>query len=206
MGVSFNYPVDPSSFERSVALAMLDAKGKPSQKYGFSVTYDARHLNAFVHSAPLGVPEDTRILRAKFAADIKSARGGPGTAQGFDARVQIPGLYSLAVDSAALTLVENDHYEPEQVLIVQTSVAVRSSELAPKVRAWLLPTHKPKPVAGAAASGPLSTGEPVAQPDHKPPHAWYLAEVSQQLLSESTPLTLSPKPGEREYESMHGLA
>ena len=206
IGVSFNYPVDPSSFERSVELAMLDAKGKPSQKYGFSVTYDARHLNAFVHSAPLGVPEDTRILLAKFAADIKSARGGPGTAQSFDARVQIPGLYSLAVDSAALTLVENDHYEPEQVLIVQTSAAVRGSELAPKVRAWLLPTHKPAPVAGAAAFGPLSTGEPVAQPDHKPPHAWYLAEVSQQLLSESTPLTLSPKPGEREYESMHGLA
>ncbi len=64
IGVSFNYPVDPSSFERSVALAMLDARGKPSQKYGFSVTYDARHLNAFVHSAPLGVPEDTRSGKA----------------------------------------------------------------------------------------------------------------------------------------------
>ncbi len=203
IGVRFDYPVDPSSFERGVALAMLDAKGEPSQKYGFSVTYDARHLNAFVHSTPLGVPEDTRILQAKFAAGIKSARGGPGTAHGFDARVQIPGLYSLAVDSAALTLVENDHYEPEQVLIVQTSAAVRDSELAPRVRVWLLPLHKP--VAGTGF-GPLLTGEPQARADHKPPHAWYLAEVSQQLLSEATPLTLSPKPGEREYESMHGLA
>lgn len=203
VGIRFNYPVSPDSFEHRIRLALLDARGKPERDEAFTVTYDARHLQAFVHSAPLGIPQDTRVLHATFAAGIESARGGPGTADAFGADVSIPGLYSLAIEHPAITLVDNAHYEPEQVLVLGTSAPVRNSDLAPKVRAWLLPLHRPRPGEGY---GPLLGGEPAAAPDRRPPTFWNTADVGQADLAAATPLALAPKPSEREYDTLHGLA
>ena len=44
--------------------------------------------------------------------------------------VNVPGLYSLTVGDVSPTLVNNDKYEPEQVLVITTSDAVRGDDLA----------------------------------------------------------------------------
>lgn len=179
-GVQFNYPVDPASFEQAVSLAMLDTKGKPGKPEKFTVTYDLRHLNAYVHSAPLSVPLDEQRLQAHFSAGVKSIRGGAGVETPLTGVALIPGLYSLSLTGVSIQLVDNDHFEPEQTLIVTTSSPVTSKDLNEKIQAWLLPERT----------------------DNRD---WYPGIVSESVLAESARLPLTMQPTERETDATHGL-
>lgn len=179
-GVQFTYPVDPASFERAVKLTMLDAKGNPGRPESFTITYDLRHLNAYVHSGPLGVPLDEQRLRATIAKGVKSSRGGPGAQTPLSGMALIPGLYSLALSDVSIQLVDNAEHEPVQTLIVSTSAPVTAKELMGRVHAWLLPKRH----------------------DH---HDWYTGIVSQQVLAKAEPLPLTMQPSERDADEVHGL-
>ncbi|MHB9022046.1 MAG: alpha-2-macroglobulin [Halothiobacillus sp.] len=189
-GVSFNYPVDPKTFEQAVTLAMLEPDPKikntllagPPQK--FTVTYDQRFLNAFVHSAPLSLPQDTQHMRFTLAKEVKSVRGGAGLPQPLQNSVQIPGLYSLAINDATVTLVENAQFEPSQTLILGTTAPVTGKDLGGKVKAWLLPENGP--------NGQTYYG-------------WSPSQVSEAVLKHSEGLKLAVQPTERDYESVHGF-
>src|SRR5437870_13840300 len=83
------------------------------------------------------------LMRVTVDAGVRSSRGGPGTDQPLEQRVQVPGLFSLAVQNAQLTLVRNERYEPEQVLVLSTSADVGEKDMQQSVTAWILPVHNP---------------------------------------------------------------
>nr|WP_019217176.1 hypothetical protein [Legionella tunisiensis] len=75
--IHFNFPVDPTSFERKTSL-MLEAMKKDqldlgAQKYKFTVNYDKFKRTAYLHSENLSLPEVSRYLLLTIDKGVKSA-------------------------------------------------------------------------------------------------------------------------------------
>src|SRR5437870_12945567 len=122
------------------------------------------------------------LMRVTVDAGVRSSRGGPGTDQPLEQRVQVPGLFSLAVQGAQLTLVRNERYEPEQVLMLSMSADVGEKDMPQSVKAWVLPVYNPSTPADQRVR----------------PYPWNRPEIiGPEILKESTPLTLTPVPADR---------
>ncbi|MEO9216032.1 MAG: MG2 domain-containing protein, partial [Rhodanobacter sp.] len=187
--VNFNYPVDTAQFEKRIAIALADKDGKFGKPLKFTVTYDAFKLNAWVHSQPLDLPRDDGAVLLKLGDGVRSTRGGDGTRDPLQTSVHVPGLYSLAIQDISPTLVDNDKYEPEQVLVANVSGSVRGSDLAGLTKAWILPTRK----MGADQSR------------EDAPHAWDVSEVSESVLRQSQSLPLELVPTENDYAELQSF-
>ncbi|NIE64346.1 MG2 domain-containing protein [Burkholderia sp. Ax-1719] len=189
MPVSFNYPVDTAKFEKRISLALAGSDGKFNTPLKFTVTYDAYKLNAWVHSQPLDLPRDDGAVQLKLDSGVRSSRGGAGTQEPLTSVVRVPGLYSLAVKSVSPTLVDNDRYEPEQVLVTEIGGAVRGADLNGLIKAWVLPKRR----------------EGVDQKDDDPPYEWSNADVSESVLRHSQPLALELVPTENDYAELQSF-
>ena len=187
--LTFSHPVDTASLASHVSLRMEGESGgflTGLRSLSFTVSADKRGLNASILSAPLAIPAKDALMQVAVDAGVRSSRGGPGTDQKLEQRTQIPGLFSLAVEGAKLTLVRNERYEPEQVLILSTSADVSEKDIQQNVQAWVLPVYNPATPAEQRVR----------------PYVWGRPEIiDPQILKASTPLTLTPIPAEREYTS-----
>jgi uncharacterized protein YfaS (alpha-2-macroglobulin family) len=183
MSLNFNYPVDPAELEKRVGLVLRGRDGKGTDPIKFTVTYDAAKTKAFVHSQPLALPRDNDAVKMTVAEGVRSIRGGDPTKAPLDMETAVPGLYSLAVSGVTPTLVDNDKYEPGQVVVIATSDAVRGADLARQIQAWVLPKRNPQ----------------VKQADNARPYKWSYNEVSEEVLRQSRPLKLDVTPTEREF-------
>jgi len=209
--VVFNYPVDPVKFEKTIGLTLLDNKGKPGPALLFTVTYDPLKLHAWVHSQPLALPRDDGAVAVKIDKGVCSSRGGDCTADPLETGIRIPGLYSLTVDEIKPTLIDNDRYEPEQVMVVSVGGAVRDSDLAGLIHAWVLPENKNgpdvanirPPSASAASDGSDDADEET--PDEPGAYDWSESEVSDTVLKRSHVLKLEAVPTETEYQALQSF-
>ncbi|WP_414447280.1 MG2 domain-containing protein [Burkholderia sp. 22PA0099] len=189
MQVGFNYPVDPAAFEKRIALSLVARDGKTVSPLRYTVNYDARRINAWVHSQPLDIPRDPLTARVDIDKGVRSARGGDGTQDVLHAQVDVPGLYSLKIGDVTPTLVDNDRYEPEQVLVSQLSDGVRADDLASRAHAWVLPKRKPG----------------VQQDADDGPYDWQPSEIDDALLKRATPLPLATVPTEDDTAPMQSF-
>lgn len=187
--VDFSYPIDAAQFERRIAMALADKDGKRGDALKYTVTYDPTRLHAWIHSQPLALPHDDGAVAITIDSGVRSTRGGAGTTDALKASVRIPGLYSLTVDDLSPTLVDNDKYEPEQVLVANFSGAVRSGDVADAIQAWVLPANRP----GQPASGDGT------------PYDWDASEVGEDVLRKSQPLKLDVVPTENDYQELQSF-
>ena len=182
--VDFNYPVDTAQFEKRIALTLAQ-KGSLDSSLKYTVTYDPYKLHAWIHSQPLALPRDDGAVKYAIDKGVHSLRGGDGSQDKLATDVKVPGLYSLTIDEVTPTLVDNDKYEPEQVMVMTVSGTVRDSEIAGLTKAWILPRRNPE----------------VDQADDDEPYPWDMSQVSEALLRKSQPLKLELVPTEGEYEA-----
>ncbi|NII55493.1 alpha-2-macroglobulin [Luteibacter sp. SG786] len=137
--LGFNYPVDSAQLEKRLSLELRNGNEKRGSDLKFTVTYDEQRLNAFVHSQPLQLPRDDGSVALKLDDGVRSSRGGDGTEKELETSVRVPGLYSLKLDEVSATLVDNERFEPEQVVVMQFGGPVSDAELAKKLQVWALP-------------------------------------------------------------------
>ncbi|HJP98054.1 MAG TPA: alpha-2-macroglobulin, partial [Rhodanobacteraceae bacterium] len=187
--LDFNYPVDPAQLEKRVHLSIADKYGNPGKPVKFTVTYDKQKLHAWTRSAPLALPGEPGALLVKVDPGVASSRGGDGTPDALQAKVKIPGLYSLEVDDLKPTLVDNDQYQPQQVLVANFNGAVRADDVAGRIHAWILPKHKP------GSSGT----------DDESQYPWDAPEVGEALLKQSTVLPLTTTPTGRDWQPLQSF-
>ena len=185
---AFTHPLDTASFEKRIALK-LEGAGKGSGARKFAVTYDDRKLNAFVHSEPLAIPKDDAKLAYALEAGVHAARGGNATPKALEGTVAIPGLYSLAVNGISATLVDNAKFEPEQVLVLESSQTVNERDVSKAVKAWVLPLYNPK----------------TPEEQRTEPYNWSSGDVGEDLLKQSQALTLEAVPTEHEFDALHSF-
>lgn len=207
--VSFSHPVDENDFKQRVSfkldggLSFLGLGNEPQAV----VSFDSLRLHASVRSASLSVPTEDTPMLLKLDKGIRAQAGGKPTAQAQELSLTVPGRYSLAFEPARMTLVDNDRFEPEQVLMLRANQRLSEAQLQGQVRAWLLPeqvpgkTKLPAPRPDDAASDNGQEGG-AATPRL---HLWSAPEVTRQVLAKAQVLTLSPIPSEDEYSQEHGF-
>ena len=74
---------------------------------------------------------------------MRSLRGGNRTDTALTTSAVIPGLYSLTVAGIEPVMVNDEHDDPQQVLLVNLSSATGEREVVQSVKAWILPTTRP---------------------------------------------------------------
>jgi hypothetical protein len=190
--VSFSHPVDSAQFEPHVSLVPAkdaDYLGLASDSKHFTVLYDKFKLFAYIHSATLGMPRDDTSITLVVDKGIRAARGGNQTGSKLQAVVPIPGRTSLRFSGAQMTLVDNARYEPEQVLLMNSTSPVTEQAFAGKVQAYLLPERHPD------------------QPkEDKQPYNWYdPSQVGAGILGKSQAVPLSYVASDDGSETTHGF-
>jgi len=198
--VGFSHPVAPEEFEKRVTLRM---KGQSSGVMGiggettpFTVTYDKKKLTAFIHSALLPIPKKDSFLNVKVDSGVLAQSGGRGASDALEDQVAIPGLFSLNVNSASMILVNNERFEPEQVLTLETSATVNENDMNNRIEAWVLPVYNPETPPGQQPGGTSA--------QRKYPFYWSnVQQIGDQLLRQSDKLVLNPIPAEQENTASH---
>ncbi len=189
--VDFSHAVEPAEFEKHLVVELVTTEfGKDTAKpYRAQVSYDKLRGHAFVHSDPVQIPTNDAKMMVRVTSGLRAARGGKGTANESSAEVLIPSLYKfLSVNEASLTLVNNEQYEPEQVLLIELNTGVTELEMRKGVSAYVLPL---RPLTEKTQSGE--------------PYTWTSSEVSQEVLKKSQPLKLEQIPNEKEYATLHSF-
>ena len=190
--VSFSHPVDVGGFERHVSLVPAkDAEflGLTPDSKQFTVVYDKLRLFAYIHSAALAMPRDDTSITLKIGEGVRAARGGNATSDELEAVVAIPGRASLRFSDAQMTLVDNERYEPEQVLLVTSSSPVPEHAFVGRVSAHLLPVRHPD------------------QPkEDKQPYNWTdNSEIGNDILAKSESLPLAYVASDEGSQTTHGF-
>jgi uncharacterized protein YfaS (alpha-2-macroglobulin family) len=184
--LAFSHPVDPSSFESRLGMRILPSDQEDRETSPrFRVTYDKGRWHAYVHSDPIDPPRKDAVLVLALARGARAARGGPSFAEPLTAKVTVPGIYNfLKVAATRVALVDNERFEPEQVLFVETTVGVTDGDLARAVTASLLPDRDEK-------------NEPVR---------WHDVErIDDAVLARGRPVPLRAVASEKEYDQAHGF-
>ncbi|MCI4566526.1 MG2 domain-containing protein [Lysobacter sp. CFH 32150] len=187
--LAFSHPVDAAQLERRIVLHLNDGGGTKLAAPSHTVTYDERRLKAWIHSQPLQLPENGGTLKLVLAQGVSSLLGGDGTKDAINGTVTLPSLYSVDVTGVIPTLVDNERFEPEQVLVLEFNNAMRDTEVANAVKVWLLPSKN--------AKLPIK--------DQRENYPWSEGEIDETLLKQSTLLALTPVPTEREYTEAHSF-
>lgn len=192
--LAFSHPVDPASLERRVALRMSDGAGRRLPAPGHQVRLDERGLVAWVQSEPLELPENGGTLALALGQGVASRLPGAGTAEGLQAEVALPALYSVELAQARLLLVDNAEHTPEQVLSLVFNHELRDTDVAGAVRAWLLPERRE-----------ARAGETPPRGGWRVPYPWTAQEIDATLLEAAEPLALELLPPERDYSLGHSF-
>lgn len=185
--LSFSHPVDAARLEPALALKLTDGAGRTLPPQTLATQYDEYKLKAYVHSAPLALPENGGKAQLELKPGAASLLGGPSLSAAMQREVDLPALYSVRVNRLTPTLVDNDRFEPEQVLVLEFNSAMREREVNAATRAWLLPTQHPRKDLARQSK----------------PYHWSAGDIDEVLLREAEALPLQADPAEREYLEVH---
>ena len=193
--VRFSHPVDSADFEKRVALRMAGEKagflGFGSSSYPYTVSYNKFKGEAYIHSDPVKIPEKDSSMTLVIDSGLRSERGGNTTNDKLESAVAIPGMYNFfRIQSAQLSLVRNERYEPEQVLVLNTTDGIQEETLQKAMKAYILPRDLP------ATPG---------QPERKNHHWYHGAQIGPEVLALAKVLELKPLPTDKEYATLHSF-
>lgn len=191
--VSFNYPVDPESFENNIALIeqalkndTVDLKAK---RFRLKVTYDEFFRTAYLHSDTIPIEAVERYLDLSINKGVKTQKGPSKTQDSLTKNLLVPDFSTyFKVAHVSANIVRNPQDKLEQVLTVETSIGVQEAEMNKNLHVYLLPAEYP-----ATATEPS-----------KENYAWQNpGEVSPAILALSTAIDLQSIPADRDYATLH---
>lgn len=190
--VHFTHPVDPTSFEKNVTFTFLIGRGRgrtiKEQNVGFKATYDEFFGKAYLHSDNLPIPNYESEMRVEIAKGVRSKLPGQGSKQKREDSTTVPGMLThFRIEDADLSLVRNDQYEPEQVLILNTTAGVAQKNLTEHMEVYALPIDRPA----------LPNDKKVRKK-----YRWTVNDVSKHILSIATKVELTPIPTEQDYSEI----
>lgn len=191
--VKFSHPIKTEEFEKHISLHLQGKKkgvlGAVAKTYQFKVSYDKYNGEAYIHSESITIPENDSYMNLVISKGIQSSRGGPAAKNELNGQVRIPGIYNyFRIKTAKLSIVENERYEMEQVLIIESSTGVLESEIKKNLNVYVLPKDRP------AFPGMEAIKD----------YFWHnVAEIGPEILEDSTALELIPIPTDREFATIH---
>jgi uncharacterized protein YfaS (alpha-2-macroglobulin family) len=189
--LGFTHPVDADGLRGRLSTSAKDGAARALPAPAFDLRFSEDGLTVWVQTVPLTVPENGGFVDLMLAEGVKSRLPGPGRAQEAMSRVNLPSLYSVALDGAESTVVDDENGEPKQLLVLQFNDTLKDRDVASQAKLWLLPE----------AFVPSPSRRADAESDHQRqvPYPWSESEVDAAALKAATPLRFELLPGEREW-------
>jgi uncharacterized protein YfaS (alpha-2-macroglobulin family) len=193
--LTFSHPVDRSSLEKNLTLAMESGeqvfKVAPSATGPCTFVYDKLDRVVYLRSVNVTIPKESGHAILTVPASVKTSAGGANLEPPQPVDILVPSNSDLFhIQSVEATIVTDTQGEPEQNLILVTSVGVKPEALARATRAWILPKphkhHDP------------NTDQTESRWDTA-------AEVDKSVLAKATPVPLEITPSEQEYATLHSF-
>jgi hypothetical protein len=193
--LTFSHPVDRTSLEKSLDLSTennVPVFGAGSAvKAHVAFTYDKFDRVVYLRSDNVTVPKESAHAILTVPVAIQTTLGGAHLISPGYADIFVPSRADLfSITQAQATIVTNSEGEPEQALVLSTSVGVKPESLAKAIHAWILP--KPRKHLNA------ETDNEVAAWDSP-------AEVTAEVRAHATTVPLTLVPSEQEYATLHSF-
>src|SRR5580704_1639693 len=140
------HAIEPGELDRHLQLLMIGGStifppNDPAPH--FSLTYGLHKRIAYLRSSNVTLPEKEDFLKLELSKGVRTAQGGAQTRQATEDKVRIPSIgTAFQIESIAGTIARNKNGEPEQIVILNTSADISSSELAKAIEIRLLPKRQ----------------------------------------------------------------
>ena len=193
--LTFSHPVDRASLEKSLTLAMESGEqvfqGAAFDTGRCTFTYDMMDRIAYVRSVNITVPKQSGHAVLTVPESVQTTARGEHLELSEWAQVLIPSAPDLFhIASASPTIVTNREGEPEQALVLTTTVGVKPVDLANAMHAWILP--KPKKHSDAETESVQEKWKSVA-------------EITPEILAKAKPVDFKLVPSQEEYATLHSF-
>jgi uncharacterized protein YfaS (alpha-2-macroglobulin family) len=154
--LELTHAVEPGELERHIQLLMIGGSSvfPPSDSPPhFAITYGLHNRLAYLRSSPVTLPEREDFMKLDVSKGVRTAQGGAQTHDAIEEKVRIPSTATaFQIESIMGTIARNKNGEPEQVLIVNTTADISTSELAKALKVWLLPKRESETTEETRAS------------------------------------------------------
>lgn len=192
--VRFSHRLDQQDFKQRVKLIMKDADPRLEDKgkdYPFELSFNKIGNEAYIHSKAIDIPLKEQTLILSIDDGARSRDGGVHIRDELKTEVSVPGMYSyFRISDAAVNLVRNEHNDPEQVVILETTDGVEENVLKDNIEFLLLPRDRP-----------ASKGRKLVKN-----YQWYnVEEIGPEILKQSSKVAFTAMPAEHEYAKLHSF-
>src|SRR5881396_3646250 len=109
----------------------------------FTLTYGLHRRIAYLRSSNVTLPDKEDFMKLELSKGVRTAQGGAQTRDAAEQKLLIPSNgTAFQIKSIEGTIARNKAGEPEQVLILNTTADISSSELAKAIQIRLLPKRE----------------------------------------------------------------
>jgi len=144
--LELTHAVDPGELDRHLQLLMIGGSTifPPNDPVPhFALTYGLHKRIAYLRSSNVTLPDKEDFLKLELSKGVRTAQGGAQTHQATEDKLRIPSIgTAFQIESIAGTIARNKNGEPEQIVILNTSADISSSELAKAIQIRLLPKRE----------------------------------------------------------------
>src|SRR5438067_13652175 len=144
--LELTHAVDPGELDRHLQLLMIGGStifppNDPAPH--FALTYGLHKRIAYLRSSNVTLPEKEDFLKLELSKGVRTAQGGAKTSQATEDKLRIPSNgTAFQIESITGTTARNKNGEPEQIVILNTTADISSSELAKAIQIRLLPKRE----------------------------------------------------------------
>ncbi len=194
--MTFNYPVDRATLEPRTAFSFDDRKNNQSlsaeDRFPFEITYNPDGTSARLVTPLTLLPDKEKFLKLVVDSGVQPRAQARPSKRAFSERVRVPSLDDYyRVNSATVSLVKNENFGTDQVLVLDTNVKAVPEEIGGHMEVFLLPEFHPVAVKNSA---------------DKKPYQWRAAnEVTKSILQGAQSLAVSPIPVSEDFTAVHSL-
>src|SRR5206468_6829846 len=190
----------------------------------FTLTYGLHRRIAYLRSSNVTLPDKEDFMKLELGKGVRTAQGGALTRDTAEQKLLIPSNgTAFQIKSIEGSIARNKNGEPEQVLILNTTADISSSELAKAIQIRLLPKRKvseaEKKAEVESSEDADQTGEDSAASDEetdsgdesvgsqiKETELWKSAsDIPDDVLADARPVACVPLPSEKPQDRQHAF-
>ncbi|MEY2529263.1 MAG: alpha-2-macroglobulin [Verrucomicrobiota bacterium] len=229
--IDLTHPVDPGEIEKSLTLNMQGGANvfplnDPAPH--FTITFGEHNRKAFLRSSPITLPADEDWMKLVLADGLRTTQGGAKLQNPVEGKTQIPSkATAFQIKTIDTSIVRSKEGEPEQILNIETSSDIATTDLAKALHVYVLPKREVKKdlseedsTDNSATEENTESSEDTANKsseeestsdesentsaDNSPAAEWANAdEITEEILAQATVVKLTPIPTEKEFARDH---
>jgi uncharacterized protein YfaS (alpha-2-macroglobulin family) len=146
--IDLTHSVEPGELDKHATLKMISgsnvfAPNDPAPH--FSIVYGLHNRQAFLRSSPIVLPVNEDWMRVTIDKELHAALGSAQMQEAVEQKTLVPSKETaFKIMSIDGSIVRNKEGEPEQILNVETSGDINTTELAKALHIYLLPKREPE--------------------------------------------------------------